>query len=102
MTVASPDTWARLAELPLTIESYDFERLSREFAYGHERVTTLIRLRGGGREGLGEDVSPHESEDYTLHVTAPRVRRSPASGRSSPSATTWPRSTSGRCRRTGT
>ena len=71
MSVAQPDTWARLADLPLTIESYDFERQSREFAYGHERVTTLIRLRGGGLEGLGEDVSPHETEDYTLHVLGP-------------------------------
>ena len=71
MTVASTDTWARLAELPLAIESYDFERLSRAFAYGHERVTTLIRLRGGGVDGLGEDVSPHQSEDNTLHVAGP-------------------------------
>ena len=93
--------WDRLADLPLTIESYDFERLSREFAYGHERVTTLIRLRGGGVEGLGEDVSPYQSEDNTLHVAGP-CSISRASGRWSPSATTSPRSTSGRCLRHGT
>ena len=71
MTAASSETWALLAELPLTIESYEFERLSRQFAYGHERVTTLIRLRGGGAEGLGEDVSPYQSEENTLHVAGP-------------------------------
>jgi hypothetical protein len=34
-------------------------------------VTTRIRLRGGGVEGLGEDVSPFEGEDDTLHVAGP-------------------------------
>ena len=68
---APADTWVRLRELPLTIESYAFERLSAQFSYGHERVTTRIRLRGGGREGHGEDVSPHEAEDGTLHVLGP-------------------------------
>jgi L-alanine-DL-glutamate epimerase-like enolase superfamily enzyme len=63
--------WERLRELPLTIESYEFERLSRTFSYGFERFTTLIRLRGGGAEGLGEDVSPYESEEPTLHVAGP-------------------------------
>ena len=46
MTTAGSGAWSNLAELPLTIESYEFERLSRQFSYGHERVTTRIRLRG--------------------------------------------------------
>jgi hypothetical protein len=63
--------WERLRALPLRIESYEFERLSATVAYGFERVTTLVHLRGGGAEGLGEDVSPFEDEADTLHVTAP-------------------------------
>jgi L-alanine-DL-glutamate epimerase-like enolase superfamily enzyme len=42
-------------------------------AYGFQRVTTVIHLRGGGAEGLGEDVSPYETEDDTLHVLAPEL-----------------------------
>src|SRR4051812_48443513 len=38
-----------------------------------DRVTTLIRLSGAGCEGLGEDVSPFEGEDDTLHVTRPTL-----------------------------
>ena len=33
----------------------------------------MIRLIGGGAEGLGEDVSPFEGEDDTLHVTRPAL-----------------------------
>ena len=61
----------RLSALPLVIESYELERLSAQMAYGFERVTTRIRLIGGGAEGLGEDVSPYEDEDDTLHVIGP-------------------------------
>jgi hypothetical protein len=63
--------WDRLSTLPLHVESYEFERRSATVSYGFERVTTLVRLRGAGTEGLGEDVSPYEGEDDTLHVTAP-------------------------------
>ena len=65
--------WDRLSALPLHVESYEFERRAATFAYGFERVTTLIRLRGDGAEGLGEDVSPFEGEDDTLHVAAPEL-----------------------------
>ena len=65
--------WDRLSTLPLHVESYEFERRATTFAYGFERVTTLIRLRGDGADGLGEDVSPYEGEDDTLHVTAPEL-----------------------------
>ena len=63
--------WGRLSALPVLVESYELERLSARLAYGFERVTTRIRLLGGGVDGLGEDVSPYEGEDDTLHVAGP-------------------------------
>jgi hypothetical protein len=66
-------SWSQLETLPVLIESYEFERLSAPMAYGHERVTTRVRLTGRGEEGIGEDVSPIETEDDTLHVTRPSL-----------------------------
>jgi hypothetical protein len=63
--------WDSLADLPLKIESYEVERLAAQAAYGFERVTTLVRLKGGGEEGLGEDVSPFRDESATLHAMGP-------------------------------
>jgi hypothetical protein len=49
-------TFDRIAELPLQIESCELEGL--EFTIGDfERLTTLVKLRGGGKEGIGEDVT---------------------------------------------
>lgn len=50
-------TFDRLADLPLTIESYALEGLGVQITEGMERLTTVIRLRGGGAEGVGEDVT---------------------------------------------
>jgi L-alanine-DL-glutamate epimerase-like enolase superfamily enzyme len=48
-------TYDRLAELPIRIESYELEDQDRE--YGEfTRPSTIIHIRGGGHEGLGEDV----------------------------------------------
>ena len=66
-------TWTNLSTLSLTIESYEFERLSATVAYDWERVTTKVHLRGGGAEGIGEDVSPFEDEADTLHATGPAL-----------------------------
>jgi hypothetical protein len=49
--------WKRFAELPLEVESYALERLEKPVTRGFTRVTTVIRLSGGGEEGLGEDVT---------------------------------------------
>jgi hypothetical protein len=74
MTAPSDSSpWARLSGLPVVIEAYAFDRLSAPQSYGFERVTTRVRLRGGGAEGVGEDVSPYEHEDDTLHVTRPAL-----------------------------
>jgi L-alanine-DL-glutamate epimerase-like enolase superfamily enzyme len=69
----SSDTWPLVRDLPLTVESVAYERQNETFSYGFDRVTTLVRLGGGGHEGLGEDVSPYEEEGYTLHVLAPEL-----------------------------
>ena len=50
-------TYDRLAALPLEIESYELERLEEPVTRGFTRVTTVVHLRGGGLEGLGEDVT---------------------------------------------
>jgi hypothetical protein len=44
-----------IADLPLEVESCRFE--GREISIGEfERLTTIVELRGGGEEGIGEDV----------------------------------------------
>jgi hypothetical protein len=47
----------RLAVLPLHVDSYELERLEQPVTRGFTRVTTVVHLRGGGLEGLGEDVT---------------------------------------------
>jgi L-alanine-DL-glutamate epimerase-like enolase superfamily enzyme len=50
-------TYEQLAALPVEIESYSLDRLEQKVSSGFARVTTVIRLRGGGEEGIGEDVT---------------------------------------------
>ncbi len=56
-------TYERVADLPLTIDGYALEGLKRSVSSGFERLTTVIRLRGGGEEGVGEDVT-YEGDDH--------------------------------------
>jgi len=49
-------TFDRLADLPLEIEGYELEGLQLQIP-GFERLSTVIRIRGGDEEGLGEDVT---------------------------------------------
>jgi hypothetical protein len=49
--------WKRFAELPLEIQSYELERREQPVTRGFTRVTTVVHVRGGGEEGLGEDVT---------------------------------------------
>lgn len=63
--------WDRLSTLPLEVDAYELDRLTTTQAYSFERITTRIRLLGAGAEGQGEDVSPFEGEEDTLHVAGP-------------------------------
>ena len=49
--------WKRFAELPLVVDSYELERLERPVTRGFTRVTTVVHLKRGGEEGVGEDVT---------------------------------------------
>jgi hypothetical protein len=44
-----------IADLPLEVESCEFEGLGIDWG-AMERLTTIVKLRGGGQEGVGEDV----------------------------------------------
>jgi len=50
-------TYATLADLPLVIEGYALEGLERDVSSAFTRLSTVVRLRGGGEEGVGEDVT---------------------------------------------
>ena len=55
-------TYERVADLPLEISGYALEGLVKTVSSGFERVTTVVRLRGGDQEGAGEDVT-YEPDD---------------------------------------
>jgi L-alanine-DL-glutamate epimerase-like enolase superfamily enzyme len=71
--------WEKVADLPLEIEDYALERLQRDVSSDFTRVSTVLRFRGDGHEGLGEDVS-YEVEDQDALQAA---------GATQPLAGTW-------------
>jgi hypothetical protein len=61
----------RLADLPLSIDDYTLERLERDVSSQFTRVSTVIRLRGGGEEGVGEDVTYDAVDHDVLQAAGP-------------------------------
>jgi L-alanine-DL-glutamate epimerase-like enolase superfamily enzyme len=55
-------TFELVARLPLEVDGYALEGLSARVSSGFERLTTVVRLHGGGLEGVGEDVV-YQAED---------------------------------------
>jgi L-alanine-DL-glutamate epimerase-like enolase superfamily enzyme len=68
---AGTTDFATLAELPIQIEGYELEDRDREYG-SFTRPSTIIHLRGGGREGLGEDVT-YDVLDHIAHRDAGAV-----------------------------
>jgi L-alanine-DL-glutamate epimerase-like enolase superfamily enzyme len=50
-------TFDRLASLPVEIDGYSLEGLEANVSSDFTRLSTVIRLAGGGEEGIGEDVT---------------------------------------------
>ncbi len=71
-------TWELLAELALEIDDYVLEPLRAEVSSGFERKSTIIRLRGAGTDGLGEDVTYDALDQEILQDAGPSL---PLAGR---------------------
>ena len=52
-----PSAYARIAALPMEIDSCEFVPMVRDTSSGFTKITAVVRLRGCGEEGLGEDVT---------------------------------------------
>jgi hypothetical protein len=57
--------------LPLTIEEYELEGLELQARADFLRKTTVVHLRGGGEEGIGEDVTYEPAEHERLQARGP-------------------------------
>src|SRR5688500_10153324 len=66
-----PETYDRLAGLPISVEGYEIEE--RDTVYSHEftRPSTIIHIRGAGEEGLGEDVVYDDLDHIALRDAGP-------------------------------
>ena len=54
-------------DLPLVIEGYTLDGLTKDVSSGFTRKCTLIQLAGAGEEGVGEDVT-YAAEEHDLQI----------------------------------
>lgn len=63
--------WQKLADLPLRVEQCELEPLQMQISEEFTRRTTLIRLRGQGEDGIGEDVTYDAPDHDVLQAAGP-------------------------------
>jgi hypothetical protein len=64
-------TFDALADLPIRIEGYELAGLEHD-AGSFVRRSTEVRIRGGGEEGVGEDVTYEADDHAVLQEAGPR------------------------------
>jgi len=64
-------TYEQLAGIPLEVESYELEPLEQDVSSDFTRASTVIHLRGGGEEGVGEDVTYDALDHVALQEAGP-------------------------------
>ena len=64
-------TWETLSGLELEIDEYELQPLQATVSSSFERKSTVIHLRGGGEEGLGEDVTYDAVDHEILQAAGP-------------------------------
>jgi L-alanine-DL-glutamate epimerase-like enolase superfamily enzyme len=65
-------SFAKVAELPLSVERYALDGLEEDVSSGFTRRTTVVRLFGDGEEGIGEDVT-YDGEEHVSFQEAGAV-----------------------------
>jgi L-alanine-DL-glutamate epimerase-like enolase superfamily enzyme len=66
-------TWEQLAGLQVQIDDYALDPLQAAVSSDFERKSTVIRLRGAGQEGLGEDVTYDAVDHEILQAQGPTL-----------------------------
>jgi len=64
-------TFDALAGLALEVDDYGLEGLRANVSSGFERLSTVVHLRGGGVEGVGEDVVYDAEDQVALQEAGP-------------------------------
>jgi hypothetical protein len=64
-------TYDAIRDLPLVIDDYELEPLEAEVSSEFTRLSTVIRLRGGGHDGVGEDVTYDALDHVALQDAGP-------------------------------
>lgn len=67
-------TYAKLADLEVRIEEHRLESLELDVASDWTRVSTVVRLRGEGHEGVGEDVVYDTDQQREFQRRGPSLR----------------------------
>jgi L-alanine-DL-glutamate epimerase-like enolase superfamily enzyme len=67
----TPGTWELLSALPVEVDGYALEGLEVDVSSDFTRLSTVIRLRGAGAEGLGEDVTYDALDHIALQDAGP-------------------------------
>src|SRR5437667_136914 len=57
----------QVRDLPLLVEGYTLEGLTRDVSSGFTRKCTLVHLAGGGEDGVGEDVT-YAAEEHDHQI----------------------------------
>jgi hypothetical protein len=63
----------RVSGLSLEVEGYDLEPLEQAVSPEFKRLTTVVHLRGGGHEGIGEDVTYSPEDQAALQSEGPSL-----------------------------
>lgn len=66
-------TYDLVSNLALEIDAYDLEGLKVDVSPEFNRLTTVVRLRGGGHEGVGEDVTYSADDQTALQQEGPSL-----------------------------
>jgi L-alanine-DL-glutamate epimerase-like enolase superfamily enzyme len=66
-------TYDAVVDLPLEVESFALERREQAVSTEFTRVTTVVRLRGGGEEGVGEDVTYNGDDQTAFQTEGPKL-----------------------------